>query len=82
MRDADFVCLQEVDHFEDCYKAKLTELGFSVQYAQQPWVDGDGSLIAWNPAVWKPCTLEKLEFDRCPEAERNWYYAKKNVRPV
>ena len=64
MRDADFVCLQEVDHFEDCYKAKLTELGFSVQYAQQPWVDGDGSLIAWNPAVWKPCTLEKLEFDR------------------
>ena len=79
VQDADFLCLQEVDHYEDYYEKLLRKLKFKVYYAQRPGVLRDGSLIAWNPEVWTPCFLEKLDFDQCPEAEKNRDFVRNNV---
>ena len=48
--EADLICLQEVDHFQDFIKPTLDSLHFTSLYLQRPTRE-DGCLIAYNPAT-------------------------------
>ena len=77
--DADFICLQEVDHFEDYYEKLLLGLDYKVCYAQRTERLSDGCLLAWKSSRWTSCYMEKLDFDLLPEGATDMDYLRHNV---
>lgn len=78
MSDADFLCLQEIDHYEDHYKRLLEELGYQSVYVQRQ-LGWDGSVLAYK-APWQLRLSRTIDFDDIPEVEvEAEQYARQNV---
>lgn len=60
--DADVICLQEVDHYEDYYQPLLSSLRYQTVYAQRPGRD-DGVLIAFKLDKFRIVQKHLVDFD-------------------
>jgi CCR4-NOT transcription complex subunit 6 len=78
--ETDFICLQEVDKYNEYFKNTLKSLGYQCEYVKRPsGYNPDGSLIAWKTSSWRVLEVQKLNFNLHPKCESNSAYRKNNI---
>ncbi|OMJ65975.1 hypothetical protein SteCoe_37343 [Stentor coeruleus] len=78
--NADFVCLQEVDKYENYFKPFLKKHGYKSHWKKRPssW-SPDGSLIAWKEDIWELVEIKEIDFNEESMNRRNSAYRKNNI---
>ena len=78
--DTDFICLQEVDIYDNYIKGLLDGIGYSSHYLKRPTpVRIDGSLIAWKIAKWTVVEIIDLDYNETEKSSLDLTYKHDNV---
>ncbi|OMJ92717.1 hypothetical protein SteCoe_4463 [Stentor coeruleus] len=81
--DADFVCLQEVDKYNDYIEPFFKSQGYESIWVRRPDSSNpDGSLIAWKRDIWEQVEVMSLNFNEHTKCEQNQDYIKNSVGVV
>ena len=59
--NAEIICLQEVDHYDEIYKPRLEALGYQTQVVYRRGIDAE--LIAWKQSVFKFVTKQEIHYE-------------------
>lgn len=78
--NTDFICLQEVDKYNEFFKDLLHSFGYESHYVKRPtnWKT-DGSLIAWKSAKWAPIEIQELNYNEHEFCKSDPEYIKDNI---
>ena len=78
--NTDFICLQEVDTYDQHFKGLFDTLGYGSQYVKRPnqW-KRDGSLIAWKSDKWAPVESLNFNYNDTEKCAQDKYYSQDNI---
>lgn len=77
---ADFVCLQELDHYESDFKQFFQSINYESAFIKRPSdYNPDGSMIAWKPKLYDLIESVSLSYNDHPKCKENSTYRKNNI---
>jgi mRNA deadenylase 3'-5' endonuclease subunit Ccr4 len=77
--NTDFICLQEVDHYQDFFHSVLKSLDYQSAYVMRTGSKTDGSVLAWKKEYWESILLKEIKFNDHPLAEMKPVFKQDNV---
>ena len=64
-RNADILCLQEIDHYDDWWRPQLSAAGYDSNLTRRPRGLADGILIAWKRDQFQLHRSTNIDFNEC-----------------
>jgi mRNA deadenylase 3'-5' endonuclease subunit Ccr4 len=61
--NANILCLQEIDHYDDFYRPFMDEIGMQSIYHKRPFRE-DGCLIAYQSSSFECMEVDNIDFDQ------------------
>lgn len=78
--NSDFICLQEVDKYEEFFKPLLESLNYSSNYIKRPANrNPDGSVLAWKSDTWEIIKTKTLSYNDMETCLSKSIYRRNNV---
>jgi CCR4-NOT transcription complex subunit 6 len=77
--ETDFICLQEVDRYEEFFDPTLKALGYQSAFAKRFGIKADGCVLAWRFDSWTPVHMKRIEFNKHSMAGSNPSFMRDNV---
>lgn len=62
-RDADILCLQEVDHYDDWWRPQLSAAGYDSNFTSRPRGLADGLVVAWKRDLFQLFRSDYVDFN-------------------
>jgi len=75
---SDIICLQEVDHYEDFYRAELSYLGYDLVY-QQKNKRKDGCVIGVKKELFERISTKTMDLDKGHKYEHKSEFIRGNI---